>query len=107
MVAYGEELPVVDDTLDGWVAVSYDGETLYVSADYVTVDEKLKTALNMTEVLYGEGVSDVRVSLCEYAKQFLGNLIGEENGVVTVEVDGSPIRFEKNEIALVRLRITL
>lgn len=73
MVAYGEELPVVDDTLDGWVAVSYDGETLYVSADYVTVDEKLKTALNMTEVLYGEGVSDVRVSLCEYAKQFLGN----------------------------------
>lgn len=73
MVAYGEELPVVDDTLDGWVAVSYDGETLYVSADYVTVDEKLKTALNMTEILYGEGVSDVRVSLCEYAKQFLGN----------------------------------
>lgn len=73
MVAYGEELPVVDDTLDGWVAVTYDGETVYVCADYVSVDEKLKTALNMTEVLYGEGVNDVRVSLCEYAKQFLGN----------------------------------
>ncbi len=27
----------------------------------------------MTEFLYGEGVSDVRVELCEYAKQFLGN----------------------------------
>ncbi len=41
------------------------------------------------------------------AKQFLGNLMGEENGAVTIEVDGSPITFEKNEIALVRLRITL
>lgn len=73
MVAYGEELPVVDDTLDGWVAVAFDEQTVYVSADYVTVDEKLKSALNMTEFLYGEGVSDVRVELCEYAKEFLGN----------------------------------
>lgn len=73
MVAYGEELPVVDDTMDGWVAVSFDGQTVYVSAEYVSVDEKLKTALNMTEFLYGEGVSDIRVELCEYAKQFIGN----------------------------------
>lgn len=73
MVAYGEELPVVDDTLDGWVAVNFDGQTVYVSADYVSVDEKLKTALNMSEFLYGAGVSDVRVDLCEYAKQFIGN----------------------------------
>jgi cell wall-associated NlpC family hydrolase len=27
----------------------------------------------MTELLYGEGVTDVRVDLCEYAKQFIGN----------------------------------
>ena len=27
----------------------------------------------MTELLYGMGVSDVRVELCEYAKQFVGN----------------------------------
>lgn len=73
LVAYGEELPVVDDTLDGWVAVTFDEQTVYVSAEYVSVDEKLKTALNMTEFLYGEGVSNVRVELCEYAKQFLGN----------------------------------
>lgn len=72
MVAYGEELAVLDK-LDGWVAVNYDGHTVYVSADYVTVETKLKTALNMTEFLYGEGVSDVRVELCEYAKQFIGN----------------------------------
>ncbi len=72
MVAYGEELEVLEQ-LDGWVAVDYDGQKVYVSADYVSVGRKLKTALNMTEFLYGEGVSDVRVEICEYAKQFLGN----------------------------------
>ena len=72
MVAYGEELEVLEK-LDGWVAVDFDGQKVYVSADYVSVDRKLKTALNMTEFLYGEGVSDVRVEICEYAKQFLGN----------------------------------
>ena len=72
MVAYGEELEVVE-ALDGWVKVLFDGQEAYVNADYVTVGENLKTALNMSEFLFGEGVSDVRVSLCEYAKQFLGN----------------------------------
>lgn len=72
LVAYGEELEVVEE-LDGWVKVLYDGQEAYVSAEYVTVGENLKTALNMTEFLYGVGVSDVRVELCEYAKQFRGN----------------------------------
>lgn len=72
MVAYGEELEVLAEQ-EGWVLVSYGEETAYVSADYVSVGKKLKTALNMTEFLYGEGVSDVRVELCEYAKQFIGN----------------------------------
>ena len=74
MVAYGEELEVLDNgSGSDWVGVDFDGNKLYVSADYVTVDTKLKTALNMTEFLYGAGVSDVRVELCEYAKQFVGN----------------------------------
>lgn len=72
MVAYGEELAVLSE-LDGWVQISYDGTPAYVSSEYVSVDMKLKTALNMTEFLYGEGVSNVRVELCEYAKQFIGN----------------------------------
>ena len=72
MVAYGEELAVLSE-LDGWVQISYDGTPAYVSAEYVSVDRKLKTALNMTEFLYGEGVSNVRIELCEYAKQFIGN----------------------------------
>ena len=71
-VPKGEELEYVE-TLEGWVKVSIDGDEAYVSADYVTVEEKLDTAITMTELLYGQGVSDVRVELVEYAKQFLGN----------------------------------
>lgn len=71
-VPQGEELEYVD-TLDGWIQVSIDGENAYVSAEFVTVEEKLDTAITMTELLYGVGVSDVRVELVEYAKQFLGN----------------------------------
>ncbi len=72
MVAYGEQLEVFEKS-DDWIGVKYDGKQLYVAAEYVSVGTQLKTALNMTEFLYGEGVSDVRMELCEYAKQFVGN----------------------------------
>ncbi len=68
----GEELEYVE-TIDGWVKVSIDGEEAYVAEEYVTVQETLGTAITMTELLYGEGVSDIRVEVVEYAKQFLGN----------------------------------
>lgn len=71
-VLKGIELEYVE-SLDGWVKVSLDGEEAYVAAEYVTVEERLDTAITMTELMYGEGVSDVRVDLVEYAKQFLGN----------------------------------
>lgn len=38
-------------------------------------------------------------------KEFAGVLQGYQDGDVTVEVAGSPITFEKSEIALVRLRV--
>lgn len=71
-VIKGEELDLVED-MGEWIKVSLDGEDAYVAARYVTVEEKLDTAITMTELLYGQGVSDVRVDLVEYAKQFLGN----------------------------------
>ena len=71
-VLQGEELEYVE-TLDGWIKVSIDGEEAYVSAEYVTVEDTLSTAITMTELLYGVGVSVVRVELVEYAKQFIGN----------------------------------
>lgn len=71
-VPHGEELEVVASEGD-WVRVYLDDEEVFVSAEFVQVDAKLKTAITMTELLYGQGVSDVRVDLCQYAKEFLGN----------------------------------
>ena len=71
-VPEGEELEVVE-VLDGWVKINLDDEAYYVCADYVEVQEKLGTAFTMSQLLYGQGVSDLRVDLCEYAKQFIGN----------------------------------
>lgn len=72
LVPNGEELEVVDVEGD-WVKVYLDDEEVYVSAEYVEVSAELGTAITMTELLYGQGVSDVRVDLCQYAKEFLGN----------------------------------
>lgn len=72
-VLKGEELEFVETLEDGWVKVSLDGAEAYVAEEYVTVEEKLDTAITMTELLYGQGVSDIRVDLVEYAKQFVGN----------------------------------
>jgi cell wall-associated NlpC family hydrolase len=44
-----------------------------VSGEYVDVEERLEKAVTLTELQYGQGVSDVRVSLVQYAKQFVGN----------------------------------
>ncbi len=68
----GEALEYVE-TQGEWVKISLDGEETYVAAEFVTIEDKLDTAVTMQELLYGEGVSDVRVDLVEYAKQFLGN----------------------------------
>lgn len=71
-MAEGEYLEVVEE-LDGWIKVLLDDEEAYISAEYAQVKQNLDTAITMTELLYGEGVSDVRVELCQYAKQFIGN----------------------------------
>lgn len=71
-VPEGEELEYLED-LGEWIKVSIDGEDAYISAEYVVVESKLNTAITMSELLYGQGVSDVRVDLVEYAKKFLGN----------------------------------
>jgi len=72
-IPHGESLEFSQILDDGWVEVLLDGDKVYASAEYVTIEEKLGTAITMTELLYGEGVSDVRVELCQYAKEFIGN----------------------------------
>lgn len=71
-VSKDEELTVTE-VLDGWVKVEVDSHEGYVSADYVEVSRKLKTGNTMSELKYGEGVSNVRVELVNYALQFVGN----------------------------------
>lgn len=68
----GEEL-VVTEVINGWVKVEIDDVEGYVSADYVDVAQKLKTANTLSELRYGAGVSNVRVDLVNYALQFVGN----------------------------------
>lgn len=72
LVPNGEELEVAAVEGD-WVKVYLDDEEVFVSADYVEVRSELGTAITMTELLYGQGVSDIRVDVCQYAKEFLGN----------------------------------
>lgn len=72
-VASGEALDILEIQDDGWIKVYLDDEEVFVSGDYVEVKSDLETAITMSELLYGQGVSDVRVDICQYAKQFLGN----------------------------------
>ena len=68
----GEELEVLED-LGDWVKVDLDNSEGYVSKEFVDVAVQLPKAMTMTEVRYGQGVSDVRVDLISYATQFVGN----------------------------------
>lgn len=72
LVPRGEELEV--SAVEGdWVKVFLDDDEVYVSGQYVEVSAELGTAVTMSELLYGQGVSDVRVDICQYAKEFIGN----------------------------------
>ena len=68
-----EEKLEVDAVEGDWVKIFLDDETAYVSAEYVDISEQLDTAVTMTELMYGKGVTDVKIDLCQYAKQFIGN----------------------------------
>jgi len=72
MIPKGEQLEVAAEEGE-WVRVYLDDEEVYVSAEYVEIEERLNEAVTMSELLYGQGVSNVRVDLVQYAKQFLGN----------------------------------
>lgn len=72
-VANGEMLEYVQTLDNGWVEILLDDETVYVSGEYVELEDRLNTAVTMSELLYGAGVSDIRVRICEYAKKYLGN----------------------------------
>ena len=72
LVPIDEELEVTED-LGDWIEVSIDDDKVYVSSEFVDLKQELPTALTLSEANYGEGVSDAKVSLVNYALQFVGN----------------------------------
>ena len=64
---------VVVEKLDGWIKIEVDDYEGFISADYAEVEMKLKTGNTMKELTYGNGVSQTRVDLVNYALQFVGN----------------------------------
>lgn len=60
-----EQLEVVEIMENGWIKFLLDDEEAYVSGEYVDVEERLEKAVTLTELKYGQGVSDVRVDLVQ------------------------------------------
>lgn len=74
LISNGRELEVVEVLDNGWVSVVYgDGmDAAYVSGEYVDVAYRLDTALTLTEVQYGKGVTDAGIDLANRAIQYVG-----------------------------------
>lgn len=61
--------------LDDWICVRLDNDKVFVSKEYVDISYQLKKAVAAKELEEDKatGVSSTRVSIVEFAKQFLGN----------------------------------
>ena len=74
MVPIEEKLDIVEGKEDdAWVRIQIDEDVGYVSTDYVEISQELDKAMTLKELKYGSGMSDTRVSLVNYAMQFIGN----------------------------------
>lgn len=71
----GVDMDSMMDDLDNWVCIKIDNEKAFVAKEFVEISFKLERAVKAEEVKADEaaGVSSVRASMVEYAKQFLGN----------------------------------
>lgn len=63
------------DDLENWMCVRLDNERVFISKDFVEVSYQLKKAVAVKKLSENKaaGVTSARVSMVEYAKQFLGN----------------------------------
>jgi len=103
LIPRDEELDVVEVMGNGWIKFMLDDEEAYVSGDFVKVEERLEKAATLTELLYGQGVSNARVDLVQYAKQFIGNkyVWGGTSLTNGVDCSGFTMRvYEKYGISL-------
>lgn len=103
LIPRDEELDVVEVMGNGWIKFMLDDEEAYVSGEFVKVEERLEKAATLTELLYGQGVSNSRVDLVQYAKQFIGNkyVWGGTSLTNGVDCSGFTMRvYEKYGISL-------
>ncbi|MCI9530227.1 MAG: SH3 domain-containing protein [Lachnospiraceae bacterium] len=96
-MAEGEELHMLED-LGDWLKVEVDGDECYVAKDYVELSDQLQKAMTMSEIKYGQGVSDVRVDMVQYACQFIGNryVWGGESLTNGVDCSGFTMKIYEN-----------
>ena len=82
-ISKDEEFYILEE-LDGWFKVELTNFQGYISKDYVKAEMKLKTGNTMKELTYGNGISDTRVNLVNFALQYVGGRYvwgGERLGV--------------------------
>lgn len=75
-VATGQELEIISKRDDNWVEIKVDDATTgFACTDFVECKVVLPTGFTMQEleVQVEQGITQKRVDICEYAKQFLGN----------------------------------
>lgn len=63
------------EQLDDWLCVRIDNERVFIAKEFVTISYQLKKAVKVEQLSENKsaGVTSARVSMVEYAKQFLGN----------------------------------
>lgn len=71
-ISKDEEFYIIEE-LDGWLKVELANFQGYISKDYVTTAMKLRTGNTMKELTFGNGISDTRVNLVNFALQYVGN----------------------------------
>jgi hypothetical protein len=72
LMPQGEEVEVLSHDGD-WIQVNVDNEIGYINSEFVSCSIQIPDAMTMSEVRFGAGISDVRVSLVSFATQYVGN----------------------------------
>lgn len=72
LVGNGEDLVVLEEVGE-WYKIEIDDEEGYVYGKYVTLSQKLQTAMTIKEIKKDSGVSSTRMELVDFALQYVGN----------------------------------
>jgi len=85
--AEGDKFPIVE-IIDGWVGVDYEGETAYLSSDYVKVDYDLKEAVSIEEEMAAIQAAAEEAARQERARQDVAaTVIADSQVMETVQRD--------------------